>query len=726
MKRFFLLITLLLISTGSLLPSAAQESTDTWLPVGAKMRLNKGVLTCVAYSPDGTKLAVGSEIGISVYDTETHEQLAFFTGGHPQEIRFVTFSPDGQTLAIGASGGWRENAVHLWDIETGDIVRTFIAHGDVTFHESHEYKWKGSWRREDCISTSLIGGGSYFAAFSPDGQLLATTNGSGNVDLWDVAAGYRIRTIETGDRSSVYAWFSEDGKTLMVNEFNEFIVGEYETEAGVWDVETGQFLGVAPSGWLIQDGKIRVTQDDGISMSLWDAETGEFIRRISGFYFRNVAFSPDGQTFAKVGYTNSAVSFYDVNTGAWLNRREDGTVNSISGYTTLEFTDVAFSPDGQTLAAAHPWRISLWDAETGDLQRTIGAHSSNVTDIAFSPDGRLLASVSYDRTVSLWDTETGRWINTFTGHAAGVESVSFSPDGNTIASGSQDDTVRLWDASLGAHLGTLEIGHRIHSVAFSPDGRVLAIAGGYSKSPIQLWDVETRTLINAIARGPGGEIRDERGSLWDENGYFNKNLTTLPGEVLCVKFSPDGRFLASAGKAHEFIYSLHLWDAKTGDHVRTFIENGSEADFVAFSPDGQTLVSAGKTFSTVFSRWDTTLTFWDVSTGERLATFTGRETGHTREITSVAFSPDGQRFATSSRDGTVLVWDYPIIPTTPVYLDTDVNEDGVVNIQDLVYVSRKIGDTCIIDASLTPAPADVNEDGVVDLSDLVLVSEAMD
>ena len=270
----------------------------------------------------------------------------------------------------------------------------------------------------------------------------------------------------------------------------------------------------------------------------------------------------------------------------------------------------------------------------------------------------------------MWDAITGALKNTLTGHTSYVISVAFSPDGNTLASASWDKTVRLWDGITGAHKHTLE-GHTagVLSVSFSPDGNTLA--SGSSDDTVRLWDGIT--------------------------GAHKHTLTGHTSFVRSVAFSPDGNTLASASGDG----TVWLWDAITGAHKDTLTGHTDRVWSVSFSPDGSTLASAS---------WDDTVRLWDAITG----TLKNTLTGHTGSVFSVAFSPDGTTLSSASRDGTVLLWE--LTPSTP-QVEGDVNGDGMVNIQDLVLVAGRFGQTGQNDA-------DMNGDGVVNIQDLVLVASA--
>ena len=149
--------------------------------------------------------------------------------------------------------------------------------------------------------------------------------------------------------------------------------------------------------------------------------------------------------------------------------------------------------------------MRLWDADTGNLIRTLTGHTGEVRSVSFSPDGRIIASGSGDDTVRLWDTDTGTPIRTLTGHTGPVWSVSFSPDGNTIASGSYDSKVLLWAVNTGTPIRTLT-GHtdRVWSVSFSPEGNTLA--SGSEDGTVLLWELRPSLSITASDVNQDGAV----------------------------------------------------------------------------------------------------------------------------------------------------------------------------------------------------------------------------
>ena len=291
------------------------------------------------------------------------------------------------------------------------------------------------------------------------------------------------------------------------------------------------------------------------------------------------------------------------------------------------------------------------------LIATLEGHTEGVASVAFSPDGTLLASGSWNDTVKLWDVSTERQIATLPSKQPTL--VAFSPDGKTLAVGTRYfyNTVELWDVATQERIATL--GHRavvFYTVSFSPDGKTLAV--GTWDNTVELWDVATQeriatlgheAVVNAVSFSPDGTLlasgsRDNTVKLWDV--ATRERIATLGhgAEVDAVSFSPDGTLLASGSGDG----TVKLWDVATRDQIATLKHhtngwyNGGATSASFSASDGALLATKGESGSVIL---------WDVLTREKIVTF-----WHTYEIRSMSLSPDGTTLAAGGEDGTILLW----------------------------------------------------------------------
>ena len=643
--------TLLILSMLLFLPSSfAQDYTRWALPEGAKMRLGKGSINEMQFSPDGKLLAVASSIGVWLYDTETYQERALLTG-LTGSADSVCLSTNGRILA---SGSW-DGTIKLWDVATGTLQRTltsgYFLTGVRLSPDGRTLASAGSSEMGRGIELWDVTTGTMRQElspegypevlsmnFSPDGQTLASSSKSDTVRLWDVNTGTLLWTFNDDPAWRYSAHinsmrFSPDGQTLVSASQAETRRGNHKFYTmGLWDVASGEPLkrltvqadAVSTLCWSADGQTLASASQDG-TIQLWDIATSEPLKvlTVQADAVSTLCWSPDGQTLASASQ-DGTIQLWDVATGL--------PHHTFTGHTS-HVSSLYWRGDGQTLVAGYDdSRVRLWDAVTGMPRHTfVGrtedgrslSFSEARRDVSLSADGQLLASGSDDTTILLWDVATGALRQTFPGHTERVSSLCFSADGRLLASGSWDKTIRLWDVATGTSLKTLT-GYAADSMDFSPNSQTLA-------SGEQLWDVTTGTLLHT--------------------------LTSHDGGISSLSFSPNGQTLASGpwNDSRVVNHTIRLWDVNTGELQKTFIaEDFGSVASLCWSPDGQALASGGGYVSEGCAGvLDTKVRVWDVATGELQRTFTG----HADEILSVRFSADGQTLASGSADGTVLLWD---------------------------------------------------------------------
>jgi WD40 repeat protein len=317
-----------------------------------------------------------------------------------------------------------------------------------------------------------------------------------------------------------------------------------------------------------------------------------------------------------------------------------------------EVGSVAISPDGKLIASSASWDTKVWDAATGqEVERFKGKVHAAV--LAFAPDGKTLLAGHGDGTIQQWDVASGNLVRQTKPDERDSFNASFtdfSPDRKLLVTTDHDEQLRLVAVSSGKPVLRLEKRSGLISAAVSPDGKTLA-TGGQDKG-IRLWDAASGRLLRtiegpetwayAVRFSPDGKLLASAGDtlrLWDV--VTGKQVREVPEGSGRFAFSPDGKVLATASGD-----LIHLWDVGTGRELRQLKGHGSWLiPDLTFSADGKRLVSGSR---------DHTVAVWDVATGERVHRFDG----HQGPVMCLAFSPDGKRLASGgSEDHTLLVWD---------------------------------------------------------------------
>jgi WD40 repeat protein len=516
-----------------------------------------------------------------------------------------------------ALSGSHDHTLRLWDLETGETLRTLKGHT--------------SW----ITAVAVLGDGRRALSGSRDHTLR----------LWDLETGETLRILEGHTHWVSAVAVLGDGRALS---------GSHDHTLRLWDLETGETLRTfeGHTSWVdavavLGDGRRALSGSSDYTLRLWDLETGETLRTLEGHTsgVRAVAVLGDGRR-ALSGSFDYTLRLWDLETGE--------TLRIFEGHTYF-VSAVAVLGDGRrALSGSEDRTLRLWDVETGETLRILENHSQLVNAVAVLGDGRGALSGSFDQTLRLWDLET-ETLRILEGHTRWVSAVAVLGDGRRALSGSHDNTLRLWDLKTGETLRTLE-GHtsRVNAVAVLGDGR--CALSGLSDYTLRLWDLETgKTLsileghthwVYAVAvLGDGRRAlsgsEDQTLRLWDlETGETLLTLEGHAGVVTAVAVLGGGRRALSGSEDQ----TLRLWDLETGETLRTLEGHTSGVRAVAVLGDGRRALSGSD---------DNTLRLWNLETGETRRTLEG----HTSGVIAVAVLGNGSRALSGSWDNTLRLWD---------------------------------------------------------------------
>ena len=554
----------------SLLESLAQ-------PVRGVLAAPSGVVTALAYSPDGTTLAASYSGGaIRLWDIASHRvisattwsgsapvTLAFTSGGKVLDVAgpgtvgswnltsqarisgrplagladgsAVAFSPDGKLAVTGGTDG----NVRVWNTATGQELGTPMSSDDKPVAS---------------------------VAFSPSGALIAAASTDGNVQLWNAASQQVAGSALVPAGPQVQALvFSPDGRFLAT--------GAQDGTVRLWDTTTGEQAGAAmATGGAVGElafgnggATLATSQSDGAT-ELWQVstqtQTGAALTAQGSPGVSALAFSPAAGALA-TGNGNGTIRLWD--TAGFHQTSAPLAVGPVGSPAGAGHAPAALSADGTAVAVSDGHgNVQVWHVGTG--QRIGGPLpvDGNVTGLALSPDGQTLVTVGADGTARLWDVSTQQEIGAPMTAGRFTGSVAFSPDGQTLAAVGAGGQVRLWSVANRQPLGKpMAAGPATTALAFGPDGTTLATAG--DDGTVRLWDVTTQQEIGAP-------------------------MTADDQPVYAAAFSPDGSTLATAGADG----TVRLWDVTTQQEIGAPMTADDQPVYAAaFSPDGSTLHAVG-------------------------------------------------------------------------------------------------------------------------------------
>lgn len=441
------------------------------------------------------------------------------------------------------------------------------------------------------------------ARFSPDGRSIVVGAKDGKLHVYDAQSLEPVRSLVTG-RPVTAAAFSRSGRRLLSAGGDIADLWFGLRSQGVRHLAAG---GTVVAALLSAKGDRAVTLTEGGLVRVWRTRDGRMVRafRTRGVAAPKLVALDPAATRLVVAGNGPLARLYVLATGKPAHvLAQKGLMRSL-----------AFSPDGrQVLTAGYEGRARLWNSHSGRLVRELrGPDHSALGETVFSADGSHVVAAANDGTARVWETVTGDAIGIAVGHAYQVTHVAFDPTGTAVVTGSADGTAKVWSRE-GRLLSLLSgQGSPISSVAFGPDGKTALTTS--SDGSVRIWNPWAEPQLELVARVP-----------------HPTSLSVADGRDVIV----------ANGTSSSRVFGVRGADLRHPVTLKSSVPPSN----VALSPDGR-IQAVGNA--------DGTVTLRDARTERVIRKFPA----HTDLVTSVAFSPGGERLVTASRDKDVRIWSIP-------------------------------------------------------------------
>ena len=687
---------LLFVSSSLLLSSHENGVVNSWdLSKSVRQRIShETAIVAMAYHQKAQTLFVGTkDQHVHVWaDGKRISHLPI----HTEEVTSVAFNFRGDLAASAA----KDNTIRIWNTSTGKQVREISAHkdtiADVAFHPSKNLLASASfdrkvklWDLEQGSSVVLFGHNDDITqvAVHPDGSVFASGSKDHDICIWQIPSGNQQAVLSGHSKAITALVYNSDGSMLAS--------GAEDNTICIWQDNKLRFVlreHTATINKLLfhpQMNLLASAADDN-RVCLWDVKTGQLVAVfaahkapvISLFFFANKPFLFSGSKDKKIALWNlqskKLVKLYREHR-AWvtdLKGNGEICISTSSDSNALmwderfqvqkrfrhrsDISAIDFHYKRSVFATSAGSNVYVWDFNGTRIFRLQG-HRSWVKGVAFRPQTDELASCSSDKSICIWSCNLGRRVKQLKQHDSDVNGVFYTKNGRYLISFSKSDLI-IWDAQQKSLLTKIISGHtdKIKDICFSPDGKELASVS--DDGLVKIWDIASKKVaaefeghnsgIESVYYSPKGKYlatasSDKTIRIWDvERGKATWVLFGNDGHkdvVHKVCYNGTGNAVATASRDGV----IKIWNIATGKAYIT-IDDMKNVQSLQYTKDDQMLIIA----------IDNNIQLWDIATGTPVEILTG----HTSFVTDIAYSPDGKKLLSGSKDKTLRLWTIPAQP----------------------------------------------------------------
>lgn len=586
-----LLILLVLLTVIYQFSGYAEDAAQNGLPEGAIARLGKGGINLIRFSPNGSKLAVGTDIGLWLYDVVEGPLSGKFFGGFNQ-VNVLAFSSDGSMLA---SGGINNPELGIMTTDNSQKYSSYNISEDsiillgITFHDNSiislnytsaliHYNTYGEKKSKLPLQSKYE-----LAVFSHDASTLAAVDEVGEIQILDSltgkSKGLLIGHEDIRKRDISALAFSPEGRMLASGSDDKTVI--------LWDIEKkkqiitlkghkGKITAIAFS----ENGKTLATGDEVKEIRIWDLDKYKLRTTITDLNdsVMSLAFSqfttPEYGMCVVSGTADGVIQFWDPINGMEMTTFSTGYIDRVES--------VSFSNDSTLLSTTFNNIENLWNLNSYEVQSTIRKEQFTIqkgisaNNLVLSPDGNIV-TVTGHTSITGHHVSTGTKLFDLTAGTAILAAGKpvFSPDGKWLAFGGSFSDTYIWKVESPEE-PPITLPRKMGTLVFSHDSKMLALVDW---DGIYLWDFKAK----------------------------NTDLITITTEkmsiVNCIlAFSPDGTMLVESPKTME--NSFRIWDVKSGKKLELFIGHTESINTLVYSHEGKILASGSDDGTVLLWDWE--------------------------------------------------------------------------------------------------------------------------